>query len=339
MNYIKSIGISAISTWFPEKILTSREVEEKVSTDSNQIIPKGIIKRTTGVETRHCSGDDEYNSTLAINACNKLFTENNIDPLSIDLLIFAATGQDLIEPATSHIIQREIGTQCPVMDVTNACNSFINSLEIAHALISSGRYNSVLIATGEVPTKATRFLIDSCKDMKNTFLGYLLGDAGTSVLVEQNPKILEINNFSFFSDSSDWDVAMFRGGGSRFLNDKEAYFFEGDGKKLVRLFFKHTKRLFNQFLFENNISVNDIDHFYVHQVTGPYFEKMCKELKIPLGKVQRTIEKYGNVAAASLPLGMNLRHNSETPTLSGQKAILIGLAGGMSVGFALMSYK
>ena len=59
----------------------------------------------------------------------------------VDVLIFASAGQDLIEPATANIVQEKLGTACQAFDVKNACNSFLNGLQLAESLILSGAYS------------------------------------------------------------------------------------------------------------------------------------------------------------------------------------------------------
>ncbi len=330
-------GISAVAHYLPKLVRSSEEIEATINIHLSPPIASRSIERLTGIVTRHVSSDDEYNSTLAIQACKVLFREEKLDPSAIDLLIFAATGQDVLEPATAHIVQAEIGTRCPVMDITNACNSFLNALEVAVSLIESGRYESVLIATGEVPSKAAKYQIESRHFLQQYLPGYTFGDAGTAVLVDKKARIATISNSFFFAESDSWDVAMFPGGGSRFLNKRDAYFFSGDATTLMKPFFIHTKRLLSGFLERNKISMADISHVFVHQVAETFLDRMRSELEIDAAKIQVTIKQYGNVAAASIPLALSLRLASQAP-LPGSLGLCIGLAGGISIGFVLMKF-
>lgn len=330
-------GISAVAHYLPPLVRTSAEVEELINAHLNPPIPPGSIERLTGITERRIAGPSEYNSTLAIEACRTLFQQESMDPNEVQLLIFAATGQDVLEPATAHIVQAEIGTHCPVMDVTNACNSFLNALEIAVAFVEAGRYASVLIATGEVPSKAAKYEMESRHSLTQYIPGYTFGDAGTAVLVDRKARVASVVDSFFFAESSNWDAAMFPGGGSRHLNDKAAYFFSGDATTLMEPFFRHTKGLLEDFLKRNDISMDDIEHVFVHQVAEMFLNRVCDDLKIPKSKIEVTIKQYGNVAAASLPLALNLRLRSQTPT-PGSLGLFIGLAGGISIGFTLVKF-
>lgn len=331
-------GISAVAHYVPKKIKTSLEIEDSINLNlENKIIP-GSLERLTGICQRHTSNSKEYNSTLAIEACKSLFKKESIEPSSIDLLIFASTGRDMLEPATAHIVQAEIGTSCPVIDVSNACNSFLNALEIAFSFVKLGKYKSVLIATGEVPSKAANFSIKKRELLQEYIPGYTFGDAGTAVLVDDKSKIANIIDLYFFAESKNWHVAMFPGGGSRFLNKKSAYFFKGDASALMEPFFIYTKKLLKEFLRKNNISIEDVQNVFVHQVAEFFLEKLSNELEIPMSKIQITIKNYGNVAAASLPLAFDLRLKQKPP-LPNSLGLFIGLAGGMSISFSLIRFK
>lgn len=331
-------GISAVAHYLPKLVRTSIEIEELINIRLRPVIQTGSIERLTGIVARHISRDDEYNSTLAIEACRILFEKEKIDPKNIDLLIFASTGQDVLEPATAHIVQAGIGTSCKqVMDVKNACNSFVNALEIAVAFIETGKYESILIATGEVPSNAAKYDIESRDLLQQYLAGYTFGDAGTAVLVDGKAKIASVVDSSFFSESDNWDVAMFPGGGSRFFNTPDAYRFRGNPTELMKPFFVHTKKLLEEFLNRNAISMVDIEHVFVHQVAEFFLDLICKDLQIEKSKIQVTIKDYGNVAAASLPLALDLRLKNQIPS-PGSLGLFIGLAGGISIGFTLVKF-
>lgn len=330
-------GISAVAHYLPGQVITSTEIEKLINLHLKPEIKKGSIERLTGIVKRHISREDEYNSTLAIEACCVLFKQEKIKPTDVDLLIFASTGQDVLEPATAHIVQAEIGTHCPVIDVTNACNSFLNALEIAVSFIETGRYESILIATGEVPSKSAKYEIESRHFLHQYLPGYTFGDAGTAVLVDKKAKIAGFVDSFFFAESNNWDVAMFPGGGSRFLNKRDAYYFSGDATKLMKPFFVHTKKLLEVFLERNDITMADIEHVFVHQIAELFLNRICDELQILESKIQITIKEYGNVAAASIPLALDLRLKNQLPQ-KGSLGLCIGLAGGISIGFTLLQF-
>ena len=50
----------------------------------------------------------------------------------VDTVIFASASQDIAEPATANVLQEKLGCDhASVFDVKNACNSFLNGLDVA----------------------------------------------------------------------------------------------------------------------------------------------------------------------------------------------------------------
>ncbi len=323
--------ITALAYYLPEKIVTNSEIEAKLQQNNPHLhIPENIIGITTGIKSRRFCGENEYNSTLASKAALVLFEKYSINPKDIDLLIFASAGQDLIEPATSHIVQDILKTSCRVFDIKNACNGFIDALIVADAFIKSGIHKNILIVTGEVCSSVIKWNLKDRDDLKNSFPGYTLGDMGTAILVQESNNDFGLVVSECLNDSSKWKVGTLPTGGSRHPRGDEYTYFSGDGPQLRDSFAKIAPKFFNDFLIKNNIDKDTIDHICMHQVSKAYLEEMVSSLKIDPNKIIHTAEQFGNVAAATIPLQLALLNEKEK-IKKGDKILLIGLAGGVSV--------
>jgi 3-oxoacyl-[acyl-carrier-protein] synthase-3 len=328
--------ILACSHLFPTTTQTSTELETAIGARGAYAPQPGIIESITGIKSRFVSGPQEYNSTLAIAASKKLFAEHpSITPNSIDLLIFASAGQDMLEPATAHIVQMGIGTNCAVLDVTNACNSFLNALEVANAFIKTGSYKRILIATGEVSTKSAKLAVTSRSDFKQSFPGYTFGDIGTAVVVTKgDSETTGIIDMRFQANSAYWEKTMLAGGGSRFQGAHDVYF-AGDGSELKDAFEHMGPEFIKNVLAEHGLQIADINHVFMHQVSVPYLESFMNTCGIKASQVEETVSWCGNVAAGTLPLAWSLR-STRGELKSGDLVLLVGLAGGVSLGVALL---
>ena len=327
--------ISSIASYLPRASIPSTAVEKHLQECNPHItITNGIIEKITGIQSHFESSLDEYNSTLAVKAAQKLFTKEQINPTEIDLLLFASAGQDLLEPATAHIVQREIGTQASVCDITNACNSFINALEIADAYIQTQKYKKILIVTGEVSTKAVKWNLSDRNDFKQSFAGYTMGDCGSAVLVEpsEQPGLVWSESMA---ESSHWDAGVLPGGGSRHPRGDEFTYFQGSGEVLKNVFASFGPSFVKQALEKHECDLARVDAVCVHQVSLPYLNDFCDALELDQSKVIETITTHGNVAAASLPLGLSLGLETNRIT-RGSTVLLIGLAGGLSLHVSLL---
>src|SRR5262249_28154325 len=156
--------------------------------------------------------DDEYSSTLAVAAARQALEAAGLDPFDIDVLLFASATRDIVEPATAHIVQAELGSRAHVLDVSNACNSFINGIDLARSCILAGRSRRALVVTGETPTRAMRPRVDSLEQARSAFAGFTFGDAGAAVVVEAVARggIIDIDTETH---SQHWPVGGIFGGG------------------------------------------------------------------------------------------------------------------------------
>jgi 3-oxoacyl-[acyl-carrier-protein] synthase-3 len=60
-----------------------------------------LIAAKTGIYSRTIAAPEETASDLAVKACLKLFEENNVDPKSIDYVLFCTQTPDYPLPTTA----------------------------------------------------------------------------------------------------------------------------------------------------------------------------------------------------------------------------------------------
>lgn len=122
----------------------------------------------------------EYASDLAIDAGRQVLEQAGLDVLDVDLLLFASATRDMAEPATAHVVQAALGGRAHALDVTNACNSFLNGIDLARSMILAGRARRALVVTGETPTRSMRPRLAGMRQARQAFAGYTFGDAGAA---------------------------------------------------------------------------------------------------------------------------------------------------------------
>ncbi len=132
-------AIKDIAIYLPPAIVSNEEIEGKIRLDG-KMMEAGFLGKLLGCHTRHFAADNTQVSDLATEAGKKIIGIHK--ETAIDLLIFAAASSDLTEPATANIIQHKLGLTCPVMDIKNACNSFVSAIHVASAYIEAGIYDA-----------------------------------------------------------------------------------------------------------------------------------------------------------------------------------------------------
>jgi 3-oxoacyl-[acyl-carrier-protein] synthase-3 len=316
----------------PEPIWTSEMVEARVNRESNGwTIPKDIIRVAAGVVERRYAPEGTSSSELAAHAARGALEESGHEPRAIDLLIFASASHDVAEPATSNMLQAALGCEnAAVMDVKNACNSFLNGLEVAHAFIETGRASRVVVAAGERLSPTIKWNIADNTDLAARLAALTLGDAGAAFVVEASSEC-DRGLFPgvFESDGRHWELSTVLGGGSLYGAEPERMFFECRSAKLQQLAVDRIPRLVEHVLLKLDWSLDDVALVVPHQVSRSVIERVATLLGFPPDRCMVTLDRFGNTAAASIPLALDTARR-ERRVAAGDKVLLVGGAAGFS---------
>lgn len=335
---VPAATITGVGVYLPARTVDVAEAERALARRSPGVAPRvPMVSRLTGVRQVHVLPDDWNASDLAVAAAEKVLAARGLAVTDVDLLIFAAASQDMVEPATSHIVAAKMGIRAPVMDVKNACNSVLNALEVADALIAAGRYGRVLVVSGEAPSRAVRWDVPDRRTYALSAPGYTMSDAGAAVLLErsqapspgQAPRGILASAFA--AESVHWDVGMLPGGGTAFPRDLERTYFEIDGSRLREAFAALGPGVIVDALERAGLTMDDVALVAVHQVAVAYLAELHEAFGLPQDRTVVTVAEHGNVASVSLPLQVAtaLELGRVHP---GDVVLLVGLAGGISIG-------
>jgi 3-oxoacyl-[acyl-carrier-protein] synthase-3 len=324
-----STRIAGLGVYLPETVRRTADTERRLRARNPHVrLATGLISRMTGVRTVHERPAGWQASDLAVAASRQALAQA---PGPIDLVLFASASQDLVEPATSHIVAAKLGIDAPVMDVKNACNSVVNAMQVADALIRSGAYRRVLIASGEGPSVAVRWDLRDHDEFIRSFPGYTMSDGGAALVLEAHEGEAGILASRFVAASRHWDIGTLPGGGTMRPHDPDAAFFDMDGRALQQAFLELGPQPVLDLLAENGWTWQDFDLVAIHQVALPYLPPIFERLGVPDDRTVLTIADHGNLASVTLPLQLHLAQERGM-VRPGSRVLLIGLAGGISLG-------
>ncbi len=328
---VRLVGVAGA---LPGTIRTSAEVEKIVSRSGGGFTPrKGVIEALSGIRERRVAADDVQCSDLAVAACRRVLAEAKVNARDVDLLIFASAGQDLLEPATAHIVQAKLGTNCQVFDVKNACNSFLNGMQLAESLISSDASRIALVAVGEVNSRAVAWSAKDLDEFKSNFPGYTMGDAGAAALLApaNNGRGIFLRHFCSVSDH--WDLTTVLAGGS--MHPHEHAYLRANSARLKEVFYEVGPPSLQRAMRDTGLTYADFRRIFVHQVSLPYLRDTLAVSGIPADLVELTVVNLGNMAAASIPVAMAqaMERGAVGP---GDRVMCLGLASGISIGIVMI---
>ena len=327
-----TVRIAGLGHASPLGRASSEDIEQRIRDAAGRLpVPSGTIRAITGIECRHVVGPDDHASTLAAAAGRLALDDAGARAEDVDLLVFASASQDQIEPATAHIVAAAIGVRgASVFDVKNACNSFVDGIRVAEALVATGRARCALVVTGETPSLAARYHVGSIREFRRAFLGYTVGDVGGAVLLEPSDDDRGVFHRQSWSASEHWAVSGVPGGGSRHPRGDDFMYAEGDGARLREIVRTFDPDIALRVFRETGTTADDFQLFIVHQVTLPFAEEMIARLGLPSDRVERTIVDFGNVASGTLPLALG-RARDAGRVARGDRVLFIGLGAGISV--------
>jgi 3-oxoacyl-[acyl-carrier-protein] synthase III len=289
-----------------------------------------VIGEKTGVLARHVAAPDECASDLGVAAARRLFEEYDIDPVSIDFLLFCTQTPDYPLPTTACLMQERLGLRTSVgaMDFNLGCSGFVYGLSVADGLIRTGAVKRVLFITAET---YTRYIHPADRSLRTIF-----GDGAAATLIEAHPRPT-LSAFRFGTDGSGADTLLVTRGGARPPEKahrprhrqrwQSALYM--DGPSLMSFTVAAIPQLVEEILHEADIGREEVDLYLMHQATY----KMLAQLQIRLGlddaRLPIMMEQVGNTVSSTLPILIHaLRRQGRLA--AGAKSLLIGFGVGWS---------
>ena len=333
-----NVGIRAMSACVPKKVVSNRDLE--------YLIPEEEIEKTInniGIEERRVVEHDVCASDLCYKAAKQLMEDNNIDPNSIDVLLFMSQTSDYRIPATSPILQHRLGlsTDTCCIDLTLGCSGFVFALSTAFAYASMEGVNRVLLLDGETFSKIV--------NKRDKVDWPLYGDGATATLIEKGE--FEESTFILKSDGSGANAVIIPGGGMRnrttadslvetereegnIRNDLEVYM---DGMEVFNFAMSVVPKSVKEIVKVTESSLDDIDYLVFHQANKFMTDFFVKRLKFDPNKVPYCIQKYGNTSSTSVPL--TIVSELEGKLKDGDRVVMCGFGAGLSWGTANIVFK
>ena len=331
----KGVGIKALSACVPPEVVYNK--------DLGYLIPEEEIEKTInniGIEQRRIAAPDVTASDLCYNAACRLMEDNDIDPSSIDVLLFMSQTPDYRIPATSCLLQHRLGLPRETMcfDISLGCSGYLFALSTAFAYASMQGVNRVLLLDGETFSKIV--------NRRDKVDWPLYGDAGTATLVEKGD--YGTSTFMLNTDGSGENVLKIHAGmrnpitaescvereqeDGNIRSDLEVFM---DGMDVFNFAISKVPKSIKQLLKETEHTVDDVDYLIFHQANRFMMDFFVKKLKMSPERVPYCINKYGNTSSASVPLTIASELQGR---LDGDHTVVLSAFGaGLSWGSAIMS--
>ncbi|MFS0822753.1 ketoacyl-ACP synthase III [Bacillus sp. 1P02SD] len=327
----EKLSIKGIATAIPRNILDLKSSLSSLygTAEVNRIIA------STGIEQIRVAGENQCASDFCATAAERLFSILEIDPLTIDGLVFVSQTPDYKIPATSTILQHKLGlpTTAVAFDINYGCSGYVYGLYQASMLVSSGGCKRVLVCVGDVTTK---LVYPEDRSVRMVF-----GDGGSATLVERG------ENTSYFNLKTDGSGAkhlIIPAGGSRNpISDKTSIPYETNdgnirteetvhmnGMEIMSFALREIPIMVDELLEYVNWNKNDVGIFALHQANKFMLEYLRRKMKLDKSTVPIAVETVGNTGPASIPLMLSLKSQELREGKQLDKIVCCGFGVGLS---------
>ncbi len=307
MNSGSHCLIAGVGSYLPEQVITSKDVDERLDGFAYRNVGN-MVENIVGVKERRYAPSGMQASDLAVLASREALEDASLNPDDLDTILYTACCRDLGEPATACIVQSKLGALNAerVMDVSNACNSFLSGLELMNSMIASGLTKVGLVASGEKLSTFVNWRLKDQSELKLGFAALTLGDGGGAMVLTSNNgnKKRGIIASNFYADGREWDLSVVKGGGTISPRNVEDSYFTCDSIRLNALAVKHLPKVIDNVLELSGYHHEDIDLVVPHQVSNLVVEKLSERYHYPIGRIMVILDRYGNLGAASIPVAL-----------------------------------
>jgi len=315
--------MTAVGSYLPANVVTNEALSSFVDTDD------AWIRRRTGIAQRHLVADGETTADLANNAASKALANAGLTGADIDLIIVATTTPDNTFPSTATKLQNMIGAKGAIaFDVQAVCAGFVYALDIADAMLQSGRGRRALVVGAESFSKLL--------DWKDRTTCVLFGDGAGAVVLElaDNADDWGIRSSVLHSDGAYRDILYVDGGPS--VNAAVGHV-RMEGKEVFRHAVEKLASVMDEALGAANMEAHEIDWLVPHQANIRIIDAMQKKMGLPSDRVVRTVEQHANTSAASIPLALATAVG-DGRIKNGDVVAMEAIGGGLVWGAALVKF-
>lgn len=313
-QHLNKVIISGVGHYTPLKTLDNNELS-----NSLDISDEWIIERT-GIKTRRIAFEDETSSQMGFYASLDCIENANINPNEIDMIICSTFTPDYPTPSTANIIQNKLNIQndCLCFDISSGCTGFMISLLTAYNFILNGNYNKILVIAVDILSKYT--------DYTDKSTSILFGDGAGAVILEKSDIYNSFYNFKLGANSLNYD----------FIKVEDNYL-RLKGREVFKWAITKVPKLIKEVLEDENLDINDIDYFILHQANKRINSAIAKKLEINEEKFLSNIENYGNTSSASIPILLSEAYKKGI-IKKDNKILICGFGSGLSWGASIIEW-
>lgn len=328
---MKKIKILSTGMYVPPKVLTNFDLEKIVDTSDEWITTR------TGIKERRIVEENVATSDLAAEAAKNCLAKVNFSPDDIDTIIVATITPDMFFPSTACFVHKKLGGKNEpfAFDILAACSGFIYGLVIAEGFLRTGKSKNLLLIAADTLSK-----IINWQD-RNTCV--LFGDGAGAMLLTttEDPNEDDAILSTYTAADGNYDELLYvPAGGSKMpasieTVQKKMHTIVMSGREVFKVAVTKMVEAAFKACELANLSPQQLDLIIPHQANLRIITAVGERLGVEPSKVFVNVDKYGNMSAATVIVGLDEAISSGKVT-KGSIVELVAFGGGFTWGASVI---
>ena len=313
--------ILATGQALPERVITTAELAARVGVDPRK------AEEATGVRERRWMDPSEDPVSYGADALVQALATANLTVDDLDVLIHASGSFPQPIPDGSAQLAAVVGfVGRPAFSVHSTCVSALVGIYQASMLIATGQARHVAVVSCEVASRGL--------NLDDPESSLLFGDGAAAVILgpaerpEQGIERYVAQIWPEGATATEIPGGGYRRPGLNASTDRRDFTFHMDGRRTLMLAHKVLPGFLEKLQPGLSRGLDGIDLAIPHQTSSAGM-KLLRRYDWPDEKVETTLERYGNVIAASIPLTL---HQALTGGRIGEgsRVLLVGTGAGLT---------
>nr|WP_272887669.1 beta-ketoacyl-ACP synthase III [Stutzerimonas stutzeri] len=370
---VHNVVISGTGLYTPASSITNDELVESFNTyvhrfnsenaeaiEAGQIQPlpessSAFIEKASGIKSRYVTdkagildpermvpriperSNDEWSilCEMSVKAAEEALARAGRTAADIDGVIVACSNLQRAYPAIAIEVQAALGIKGFGFDMNVACSSATFGIQNAVNSIKLGQARAILMVNPEICTGHMNF-----RDRDSHFI---FGDACTAVIIEredlatsaQQWDVISTKLVTEFSNNIRNNFGFLNRAAEEHMNDPDKLFIQ-EGRKVFKEVCPMVAELIGEHLAENDISVESVKRFWLHQANLNMNHLIVRRL---LGRdateeeAPVILDTYANTSSAGSVIAFH-KHQDDLP--SGSLGVLSSFGAGYSIGSVIL---
>ena len=286
---------AAITGWgscMPPAVLTNADLATFLDTNDEWITSR------TGMKERRISHVSAVEMSTV--AASRALACAGLDPADLDMIIYGGVSNEELCPNSASGVQLALGAKkAASVDLNTACTSFCYGLATATALIRTGTIRNAVVIGVE--------LISRYMDWSNRNVAVLFGDGAAAVVLQATDNEEGMLGAVLGCDAEARDSLRVRGFGCGYSGLGITFgdtLWDFDGAVIFKRAVNAMAAASARVLSDAGVKAEELSLVIPHQANLRIIEGVAKYAGIPMEKVIVTVQKYGNMSAATVPVAL-----------------------------------